>query len=216
MQEGGAMMPSPPATALSVCLCAVFSLSCDDGRSDLTGPSRVASLVVQPFAASLEVGETLRLIPVIRDSNGTILTDYPVTWTTSDPEVARITPAGRVTAVGSGSTTITVAADGVRASANIVVLIPVAVVEITPDSPSLPAGTSLQLTATVLGPEGIRVTGRVVSWLTFDPAVATVSVGKVRGRAAGSARIEATAGDARGTTVVTVLPPGESPPVEGP
>jgi uncharacterized protein YjdB len=211
------MMLSPQATTLSVCLCAVFSLSCDDGRPDLTEPSRVASLVVQPFTASLEVGETLGLTPVIRDSNGIILTDYPVTWTTSDPEVARITAAGRVTGVRSGSATITAVVDGERASANIVVLIPVAVVEIAPDSPSLAAGTSLQLTATVLGPGGIRVTGRVVSWLTSDPAVATVSVGKVRGRAAGSARIEATAGDARGTTLVTVLPPGQSPaPVEGP
>ena len=211
------MMPSPRATARSVCLCAVFSLSCDDGRPDLTGPSRVASLVVQPFTASLEVGETLRLTPVIRDSNGTTLTAYPVTWTTSDPAVAGITSAGRVTALRSGSATITAVADGESATANIVVLIPVAVVEITPDSPAIAAGGSLQLTATVLGPGGIRVTGRVVSWLSSDPGVATVSVGKVRGRTPGAARIEATAGDARGTTVVTVFPPGESPaPVEAP
>jgi uncharacterized protein YjdB len=161
------------------------------------------------------VGETLRLTPVILDSNGIILTAYPVTWTTSDPEVAHITSAGRVTAVRSGSATITAFADGERATANIGVLNPVAVVQIIPDSPAITAGSSLQLTATVLGPGGIRVTGRVVSWLTSDPGVATVSVGKVRGRAPGSARIEATAGDARGTTVVTVLPPWESP-VEAP
>lgn len=209
------MMPSPQATVLSVCLCAVFSLSCDDGRPDLIGPSRVARLVVQPFAASLDVGETLRLTPIIRDSNGIFLPAHPVTWTTSDPEVAHITSAGRVTGMGSGSATITAFADAERATANIVVLTPVAVVEITPDSPAIAAGSSLQLTATVLGPGGIRVTGRVVSWLTSDPGVATVSVGKVRGRTPGTARIEAAAGDARGTTTVTVFPPGESPtPVE--
>jgi len=211
------MIPSPQATALTVCLCAVLSLSCEDGRADLTAPSRGASLVVQPFMASLEVGETLRLTPVIRDSNGMILTAYPVTWTTSDPEVAHITSAGRVTGVRPGSATITAFADGERATANIDVLTPVTVVQITPDSPAIAAGSSLQLTAAVLGPGGIRVTGRVVSWLTSDPGVATVSVGKVRGRAPGSVRIEATAGDARGTTVVTVLPPSESPaPVDAP
>jgi beta-fructofuranosidase len=97
------------------------------------------------------------------------------------------------------------------------VLTPVAVVEITPDSPTIAAGTSLQLTATVLGPRGNRVTGRVVSWSSSDPGVATVSVGKVRGRTPGSARIEATAGDASGTTVVTVLLPWEPPtPVGAP
>jgi uncharacterized protein YjdB len=215
MLEGGAMMPSPQATALSVWLCAVFSLACDDGRPDLTGPSRVASLVVQPFTASLEVGETLRLTPVIRDSNGIILTDYPVTWTTSDPEVAGLTSAGRVTALRSGSATITAVADGERASVNIVVLIPVAVVEITPDAPVIAVGTSVQLMATVLGPGGTRVTGRVVSWSTSDPGIASVSVGKVGGRRPGFAEIEATAGDAKSTTVVTVLPAGESPPSEG-
>lgn len=210
-------MPSPQATAFFVCLCAVCSLSCDDGRPHLTGPSRVASLSVRPFAASLEVGETLHLTPVVRDSNGLILTGYPVTWTTSDPEVARITAAGQVTGRRSGSATITAAADGERGTANILVLTPVAVVEITPDSPALAAGTSLQLTATVLGPGGVPVTGRVVSWLTSDPGVATVSVGKVRGRTPGSAQIEATAGDARGTTVVTVFPSSESPtPVDAP
>jgi uncharacterized protein YjdB len=211
------MKGSPQATAFLVCLGAVFSLSCNDGRPDLTGPNRVAGLVVRPFTASLEVGESLRLTPVIRDLNGTILIGHPVIWTTSDPEVAHITSAGLVTAMRSGSATITAVADGERATANVIVLSQVAVVEITPDSPIIATGTSLQLTATVLGPGGIRVTGRVVSWLTSDPGVASVSVGKVRGRTPGSAQIEARAGDARGTTVVTVLTPWESPtPVDAP
>jgi uncharacterized protein YjdB len=204
-------------TARSVCLCAIVSLSCDSGGSDLSGPSRVASLVVQPFTASLDVGETLSLTPIVRDSSGTILTAHPVTWTTSDPDIARVTSVGLVTAVGSGSATITAIADGEHATANITVLTAVTVVKITPDSPAIPAGTSVQLTATVLGPGGVRVTGRVVSWATSDPGVATVSVGKVRGRRPGFAEIEATAGDAKGTTVVTVLVASESPePEEGP
>jgi uncharacterized protein YjdB len=160
---------------------------------------------VQPFSASLDVGETLSLSSVVRDSNGAILTAYPVTWMSSDPEVARITSAGRVTGMRSGSATITAAADGEQATANITVLTSVAVVEITPDSPAIPAGTSLQLTAVVWGPGGVRVSGRVVSWSTSDPGVATVSVGKVRGRRPGLTQIEATAGDAKGMTVVTVL-----------
>ncbi len=203
-------MPSPQAITIYACLCAVLSLSCDDGRPDLIGPRGVASLVVQPFTALLEVGETIVLKSVMHDSSGMILPGHPVTWTTSDPEVARITSTGQVTAVRPGSATITAVADEESGTANIVVLTPIVVVEITPDSPTIISGTSIQLTARVLGPGG-RVTGRVVSWSTSDAAVATVSVGKVRGRRPGFALIEATAGDAKGATEVTVIPPGEYP-----
>ena len=204
-------MPSPQANVLSVCLCAILCLSCDHRRPDFTGPGRAASLVLRPFTASLEVGQTLRLTPVIRYSDGTFLTAQRVTWTTSDPEVASITVAGVVTAGRPGSATVTAVADGESATANIIVLASVAVVEITPDSPTIEAGTSVQLMAKVLGPGGTRVTGRVVSWSTFDPEIASVSVGKVRGRRPGSTRIEATAGGARGETEVTVLPATDAP-----
>jgi uncharacterized protein YjdB len=170
---------------------------------------------VQPVSASLDVGETLSLTPILRDPTGVILTANGVTWASSDPDVARVTSAGRVTAVSPGSATISAVAGGEHAVATITVLSSVTVVEITPDSPAIPAGTSLQLTATVLGPGGVRVTGRVVSWTTSDPGVATVSVGKVRGRRPGVAEIEATAGDAKGTTVVTVLAASEAPVPEG-
>ncbi|HEU4681579.1 MAG TPA: Ig-like domain-containing protein [Gemmatimonadales bacterium] len=204
-------MPSPQANVLSVCLCAILCLSCDHRRPDFTGPGRVASLVLRPFTASLEPGQTLRLTPVIRYSDGTFLTAQRVTWTTSDPEVASVTAAGRVTAVRPGSARVTAVADGESAAATIIVLASATVVEITPDSPTIATGTSVQLMATVLGPGGTRVTGRVVSWSTSNPEIATVSVGKVRGRRPGSARIEATAGDARGETEVTVLPATDAP-----
>jgi uncharacterized protein YjdB len=158
----------------------------------------------------LETGETIVLKPVIRDWRGIILSGRPVTWSTSDPEVASITSAGRVTAGRPGSASITAAADEERATATIVVLTPVSVVEITPDSPTMESGTSVQLTARVLGPGG-RVIARVVSWTTSDPAVATVSVGKVRGLSVGVARIEATSGNARGSTDVTVVLTSEFP-----
>jgi alpha-amylase len=171
---------------------------------------------VQPNSASLEVGQSLSLMPIIQDSNGAIVTTHPVTWTTSDPEVARVSLTGRVTAMRSGSATITAFADGEHANVNIVVVTSVAVVEITPDSPAIVAGTSVQLTATVLGPERIPVTGRVVSWSTSEPAVASVSAGKVRGRTPGVTEIEATAGDAKGRTVVTVLAATGATPDGGP
>jgi uncharacterized protein YjdB len=158
----------------------------------------------------LETGESIVLKPVIYDWRGIILPGRPVTWSSSDPDVASITSAGRVTAGRPGSASITAVADEERATATIVVLTPGSVVEITPNSPTIVSGTSVQLTARVLGPGG-RVIARVVSWTTSDPAVATVSVGKVRGHRTGFALIEATAGDARGATDVAVVPTSEFP-----
>jgi uncharacterized protein YjdB len=203
-------MSPPRATTFSACLCALLSLSCVGDRSDLIGPSRAASLAVHPFTAMLQTGETIVLKPVIYDWRGTILPGRPVTWSTSDPEVASITSAGRVTAGSPGSASITAVADEERATATIVVLTPVSVVEITPNSPTIASGTSVQLTARVLGPGG-RVIARVVSWTTSDPTVATVSVGKVRGHRTGFALIEATAGNAKGAVDVTVVPTSETP-----
>jgi uncharacterized protein YjdB len=192
---------------LRVFLGAGLLLSCEGEHSDISAPSRVASLVLQPFSARLELGETLQLRTVLRDSAGRILTDHSVTWATSNAEVARISPAGVVTALRHGSVTITAVADGKFATANVTVLVPVALVEITPQDPTIEVGKTIQLKATVRGEAGIQPTGRVVSWSSSNPAIASVSVGKVGGRRQGSALIEARAGDVRATTSVTVVPP---------
>jgi uncharacterized protein YjdB len=191
-------------STLRVFLGAGLLLSCDGGYADISSPSRVASLVLKPLTATLELRETLQLTPVLRDSAGMILTDHPLTWTTSDAEVARVSPAGLVSPVAYGSVTITAVADGEFATASISVLAPVARVEITPEDPTIAVGTTVQLKATVHESGGPPRSGRVVAWSTSDPAVASVSVGKVGGRREGSAIIEATAGDIRATTTVTV------------
>jgi uncharacterized protein YjdB len=77
-------------------------------------------------------------------------------------------------------------------------------VTVTPASPSIAAGATVQLTATVKAADGSTIT-RPVTWSTSAPAVATVSTsGLVTGVAAGTATITATSDGQTGTATVTV------------
>jgi uncharacterized protein YjdB len=199
------MMPvQQPLAVLTTSLCAVLSLFCVDGESDISGPRPVASLTVHPTTATLEPGQTLKLTPVLRDVTGSSLGDRTVDWTTSDPGIATVSSAGLVTGTREGSAGITAAAEAKSATARISVQIPVATVEIKPASPTIAVGSSIQLGGWVTGPGGIPIAGRVFHWSSSDTSVATVSAGKVWGRGQGLAVITATAGSRSGTTTVTV------------
>ena len=63
-----------------------------------------ASSVSMKSALSLDVGESTYLTPSVYPSNA----DYSLSWTSSDEDVATVTSAGRVNAVGAGTAKITV------------------------------------------------------------------------------------------------------------
>jgi uncharacterized protein YjdB len=83
--------------------------------------------------------------------------------------------------------------------------IPVASVAVSPASASVPVGQTVQLTATPTDANGNPLTGRVMTWVSSAPAVATVSAsGRVTAKAAGSATITATSEGKSGTAAITV------------
>ncbi len=51
--------------------------------------------------------KTAQLAPVVRDQNGQVMTGVPVMWASSDERTAQVDAEGLVTAVASGSATIT-------------------------------------------------------------------------------------------------------------
>ncbi len=78
-------------------------------------------------------------------------------------------------------------------------------VSVEPAAPSLVVGTTVQLAATPKDANGNPVSGRVVTWASSAPAVATVSGGGVvTGMAAGAATITATSEGQSGTAALTV------------
>ncbi len=84
----------------------------------------------------------------------------------------------------------------------------VASVSVSPASPSIQVGTSLQLTANLQDANGASVSGQTVSWSSTSPAIATVSAsGLVSGIAAGGPiTITATAQGVTGSAHLTVTP----------
>lgn len=81
----------------------------------------------------------------------------------------------------------------------------VATVTVSPSAPTLAIGATQQMAATVKDADGNVLTGRVVTWLSGNPAVATVSdAGLVTAIANGGADIVALVEGVSGSAVVTV------------
>ena len=170
----------------------------------------VASVVVSPPTATLRVGTSALFIATTEDGSGNVLSGRTITWSSSAPSVASVSSDGLVSALASGSATITATSEGQSGTASVTVsVVPVATVSVTPPSSSLRVGGSVQLSATMKDSAGAVLPGRVVTWASSAPAVATVSTsGMVSAVGAGSATITATSEGKSGTSAiaVTVVP----------
>jgi len=166
----------------------------------------VAAVSVSPTTANLSVGATAQLTATPRDGSGNPLGGRPVTWTSDAPSVAVVNSSGLVTGLSAGSATISATSEGMSGSAAISVTVaPVASVTITPPGATVVVSGGVQLLATPSDSAGSPLTGRVVTWSSNAPAIASVSAtGFVTGNAAGSATITATSEGKSGTAVITV------------
>lgn len=80
----------------------------------------VYSVILTPNNRKMQIGDTLDLLLTIQPSNAT---NKSVTWSSFNNSVATVTSTGKVTAVGSGSATITVtSSNGKRAISAITVV----------------------------------------------------------------------------------------------
>jgi uncharacterized protein YjdB len=166
----------------------------------------VATVAVNPASTSRFVGQTAQLAVATKDSAGNVLTGRTVTWASSSTTVATVSAGGLVTARAAGSATITATSEGKSGTAAVsVTVVPVASVSVSPASSTMSVGGTTQLTATPKDSAGNALTGRVVTWASSAPAVATVSgSGLVTAVAAGAATITATSEGRSGTAAVTV------------
>ena len=79
----------------------LVGLACT-GDGNIVGPGPPASLSITPGAASVPVGETVRLSATLLDSEGNPLPTTGVTWTSSDSQIAQVSADGSVTGMGVG------------------------------------------------------------------------------------------------------------------
>ncbi|MYG50020.1 MAG: hypothetical protein F4164_11820 [Gemmatimonadales bacterium] len=81
----------------------------------------VGSVMVSPTAATIVLGDTLRLTAEALDENGHRVAGAALSWSSSDAGVARVDDTGLVEAVALGTATIRVSAGGLSATAGITV-----------------------------------------------------------------------------------------------
>ena len=84
----------------------------------------VASVTLSPTTASVEQGATVTLVATARDAQGNILSNRPVSWTTSAAAIATVTASGMVQGVAPGSADITATVEGKSARATLTVTAP--------------------------------------------------------------------------------------------
>ena len=152
----------------------------------------VSSVSLSPTTLSMTVGEARNIVATVSPSNAT---NKSLVWESSNNNVATVSQAGRVIAVGAGTCQIyATSTDGSNKTGicNVTVAgqtVSVTGVSVNPTSLNLSVGASYRLAATVVPS---NATNKSVTWSVRDDDIATVSgEGVVTGVSAG-------------TTVVTV------------
>jgi len=175
----------------------------------------VVTVSVDPAAPSIAAGQTVQLTATPRDGSGNALTGRVVTWATDNAAVATVNASGLVTGGAAGAATVKATSEGMIGSAAVTVApvnVPVASVTVSPATASRQVGQTVQLTATPRDASGTALTGRVVTWASSNPAIATVTgSGLVSGVAAGPATITATSEGQSGSAAITVTAAATNP-----
>jgi uncharacterized protein YjdB len=171
----------------------------------------VASVTVSPTTASVMVGATQQLAATAKDASGSVLTGRSITWSSSNTTLATVNAStGLVTGIAAGGpVTITATTEGKSGTGSITVTpVPVATVTVTPSPATVAVGGTQPLTATLKDANNNVLVGRVVTWSSNAPSVASVNAsnGVVTGVSSGSATVTATSESQSGTSSVTVTP----------
>ncbi|HEV8364355.1 MAG TPA: Ig-like domain-containing protein [Gemmatimonadaceae bacterium] len=207
--------------AVTMCLARLFFLpvlaACGADEpvvSNVVPDNVVTQVALDPPSASITVGANLTMRATALNSSGREVVGQTFTWASSAPAIVSVTAAGVATAVAVGNATVTATTSGVSGSASInVTAAPqdtvVASVTVTPATASLPIGGSTTLGASALNAAGELISGKVFTWTTSTPAIATVSSsGVVTGVAAGSATISAATAGKSASAVISVTTAG--------
>jgi hypothetical protein len=180
-----------PRTWIVLSLLAVC-LSCGSDSNDPgNGGSEVAEVTIDVAADSLIELATRQILYSLKDANGTVLPGQPLSWSSSNPNVATVNGSGLLTAHSAGATVITGSLGSLSDQTSIKVLVPIASVTISPDTISLLPGEQQIFQAVTRDQIGNLVTGRVVTWSSIPAGRVTIAGNTVTARSPGAVQIQA-------------------------
>jgi len=91
--------------------------TCED-KTQLT--QELDTIVVSPVRSILQLGQTVQFNALAIDKRNSSM-DIPVTWSTTNDQIATITKEGLVTAVGQGEANIYATVDNIQGMAEVLV-----------------------------------------------------------------------------------------------
>ncbi len=188
-------------------------VGCGGGSSSSSGQRAVTlqSVQVTPSAPSIALGLTqqFKATGTYSDQTTKDLTSS-ASWSSSNTTAATISGTGLATTKAQGSTTIMATFSGVSGSTTVTVTAAaLASLAISPPSPSLPLGTSLQLAATGTFTDGsTQVMTGSVQWGSSNTSIVGMgATGLASGAGLGSTTVTASSGSVSGSTTATVTSP---------
>ena len=182
------------------------------GGGEPTGPSGTPSRVPTTVTLSAttvsfaSLLDTHQLTATVSDQNGATMSGAPVSWTSSNTQVATVSSAGVVTALSIGSATITASSGSASGTASVTVQQVAVSISLSPDSIVLAGpGDTAQVTASVKDGGGSPIVSPIITWSSSDEGVATVnSSGIVTAISQGTATMTATSEGVSGAATIVV------------
>ncbi len=209
--------PTDTAEVPEEATAAAAEVAIDSGAQSSVVITRRPGRALRPAGAT-------RLAAEVRDRDGRVIPDGGITWSSTNPNVARVNPTtGWVRAVRPGRTAILAVSGEGRDSVAITVRAAdpeapvVSSVSIAPRDP-LQVGDTATLEAIVLDAIGARLPDVEVTWQSSNLSIVAInpSTGQVRARQTGTALIFARSGGESAIAEITVrLPPVAAVRVRG-
>lgn len=173
---------------------------------NVTVETSINKVALSETSLEMAKGEEKTISATVEPSDTTMSKE--LTWESSNPDVVTVDENGKIEAISGGRATITATSvNGVSASLNVVVNVPITNATINKESLTMNKGDEEQLEVTI---EPSDATDKEITWTTDDDEVATVDdTGKVTAVGAGETTITAKVGSFTLTTDVEVIVPIE-------
>jgi len=182
---------------------ALFALGCGEP----TRPDPVVTILLSPQQDSVVRNGSVQFQATVRDAAGQPVSGTALTWRSSAPGVATVSPSGLTSAVSVGTTTISATSGTVTGTARLRVIAAPVGLRLNGPIPVLRVGQRIQLGATLRDDAGAEIAGRPLEWTSGNSAVAAVdSVGLVTGLAEGGVTITVRHGALSDSVFLTIGP----------
>jgi len=192
-------------------LALVLSACGGGGSATPVGPAAIASVEIVDTVITLTAIESShQYSAAARDSNGVLIPNTTIAWSSSDTDVATVDTSGLAVARGAGEVQIQAMAGGKSATSTLTIMQEIVRVDISPVTATLRSvGATQQFQAVPRDANDHEVALAIVTWQSSDPSVVAVDAnGLATSIAFGTADIVASADGVSASALVSIVLPG--------